>query len=56
METRSERFRAKSLECSHAAQRTRDQATKTSFLELAERWRELADHVESLERERLREQ
>lgn len=55
MESRSERFRAKSLECLQAAQRASDQAAKASFLELAERWRELADHVESLERERVRE-
>lgn len=55
MELRSERFRAKSLECMQAAQRARDEAAKTSFREMAERWRELADHAESVERERVHE-
>jgi ribosomal protein S15P/S13E len=52
MESRTERFRAKSLECLHAAQHATDHQAKASLLELAERWRELADQVEHLDRER----
>jgi len=52
MDSRAQDFRAKSLECLHAAQRATDSAAKASLLELAERWRELADHVDALERER----
>jgi hypothetical protein len=51
MQTRAEHFRAKSLECLHAAQRATDQTARASFLELAERWRELAEQVEGVDRQ-----
>jgi hypothetical protein len=41
------------LACCTAGERPGDEDI---FPGMAERWRELADHVESLERERLREQ
>jgi hypothetical protein len=52
MESRAERFWAKALQCLHAAQGASDHQAKASFLELAQRWRELAEQVESLDRER----
>jgi hypothetical protein len=51
MESRTERYRAKSLECLHAAHKATDAQAKASFLELVELWRDLADQVEPLERE-----
>jgi hypothetical protein len=52
MESRAQQFRAKALQCLHAAQSATDLQAKASFLELAQRWRELAEQVEILDRER----
>jgi len=49
MESRAEIFKAKALECLHAAQTAG--AAKASFLELARQWRELAEHIERIDRE-----
>jgi hypothetical protein len=49
---RAERFKAKSLDCLRAAQAATDATVKTAFLELALQWRELAEHAETLDRER----
>jgi hypothetical protein len=49
MTTRPERFRVKALECSVAAQKTNDPATKEAYLELMRNWRELADEIERFE-------
>jgi hypothetical protein len=37
------------LECSVAAQKTNDPATKEAYLELMRNWRELADEIERFE-------
>ncbi len=51
MESRPELYRRRSLECLQAAQRVVDPKAKASFLELAERWRELAEQADDLEQE-----
>jgi hypothetical protein len=52
MGSRAQQFRVKSLECFQAAQKVTDTTSRDYFLELAQHWRELADEVEALDRER----
>jgi hypothetical protein len=52
MSVRAERYRKKAAHCQQAAGQVSDPATKTLFLDLAQQWRELAQQVETLERER----
>lgn len=52
MTGQSEAYRSKALECLHAAQNAADAQVKLMYLDLAGKWRDLADQSDSLERER----
>ena len=53
MKSRAERFREKAVECYVAAQKATDKQTRQTFAELVVSWKELAERVESLNRERI---
>jgi hypothetical protein len=44
----------KAEECEHSAQRTKDESARLLYLDLAKHWRTLAEHVETMERQRAR--
>ena len=44
----------KAEECEHSAQRTKDESARLLYLELAHHWRKLAEHVETMDRQRAR--
>jgi chemotaxis regulatin CheY-phosphate phosphatase CheZ len=50
--SRTQNFRNKALDCLHAAQRAIDPVAKVSLLELAQQWHQLAEQAENLDRER----
>jgi hypothetical protein len=49
MTSRPERCRARAVECRIAAEKTKDQEAKDTFLTLARNWYDLADKVEYAE-------
>jgi hypothetical protein len=51
MASRAEIYRAHATECDAAAKTAPDEKTKTTYLDLAKRWRDLARQVDTLERE-----
>jgi hypothetical protein len=44
----------KADECEHSAQRTGDESARLFYLDLANHWRTLAEHVETMDRQRAR--
>ena len=44
----------KAEECEHSAQRTTDESARLLYLDLANHWRTLAEHVETMDRQRAR--
>jgi hypothetical protein len=42
----------KAAECEQAALRVRDEKTRLMYLDLANGWRDMAEHVETLQRRR----
>jgi hypothetical protein len=42
----------KAEECEHSAQQTRDKSARLLYLDLADHWRTLAAHVETMDRQR----
>jgi len=40
----------KAEECEHSAQRTSDESARLFYLDLANHWRTLAEHVETMDR------
>ena len=44
----------KAKECEHSAQRTSDESARLLYLDLANHWRTLAEHVETMDRQRAR--
>ena len=55
MTQRAECYRGKAARCEEAARRVSDPETRTLYLDLAHRWRELARQAEALDRERGKE-
>jgi hypothetical protein len=52
MVSRTERYLAKAAQCEAAATSAADRAMMALYLELARQWRQLANQVETLDRER----
>jgi hypothetical protein len=52
MVSRTERYLAKAAQCESAATSAADSAMMALYLELARQWRQLANQVETLDRER----
>jgi len=52
MVSRTERYLAKAAQCESAATSAADRAMMALYLELARQWRQLANQVETLDRER----
>jgi len=52
MVSRPERYLAKAAQCESAATSAADRAMMALYLELARQWRQLANQVETLDRER----
>jgi hypothetical protein len=52
MTEQAEAYRKKALECLHAAQGAADSQVKLMYLDLAGKWRDLADQSDVLERQR----
>ncbi len=46
MATKAEDYRAKARECEERAAQTRDSFIKQQMLEIAEKWRQMADYEE----------
>ena len=44
----------KAEECEHSAQQTSDEGARLLYLDLANHWRTLAEHVETMDRQRAR--
>lgn len=44
----------KADECEQSAQRARDESARLLYLDLAKHWRALAEHVETMDRQRAR--
>jgi hypothetical protein len=44
--SKAEEYRAKALECEERAEQTRDPYIKQRLIEIAERWRHMAAHLE----------
>jgi hypothetical protein len=44
----------KAAECEHAALQSKDENARMLYLDLANHWRTLAEHVETMERQRAR--
>ena len=42
--TKAEEYRAKARECEELAEQTRDSFIKEQFLEVAKKWRQMAEH------------
>ena len=42
----------KAEECEHSAQRTSDESARLFYLDLANHWRTLAEHVETMDRQK----
>ena len=47
MTTKAEEYRAKARECEELAEQTRDSFIKEQFLEVAKKWREMAEHEDN---------
>jgi hypothetical protein len=47
---KAEEYRAKARECKENAEQTRDSFIKEQFLEVAKKWRDMADHEEKYAR------
>jgi len=45
--SKPEEYRAKALECEERAEQTRDPFIKQELIEIAEKWRHMAAHLES---------
>jgi hypothetical protein len=52
MTERAERYMKRAAECEEAARTTQDTATKVLYLDLADRWRDLARQAEGIDRDR----
>jgi hypothetical protein len=52
MTERAERYMKRAAECEEAARKTQDTATKVLYLDLADRWRDLARQAEGIDRDR----
>jgi hypothetical protein len=52
MSEQTEAYRSKALECLHAAQGATDAQVKLMYLDLAGKWRDLADQTDVLDRQR----
>jgi hypothetical protein len=52
MTERAERYMKLAAECEEAARKTQDTATKVLYLDLADRWRDLARQAEGIDRDR----
>ena len=48
--SKAEEYRAKALECEERAERTRDPFIKQQLIEVAEKWRHMAAHLEKYSR------
>jgi hypothetical protein len=44
--SKAEEYRAKALECEERAEQTRDPFIKQQLIEIAEKWRHMAAHLE----------
>lgn len=47
---RAEEYRKRAEEAEERAETTRDPGAKQAYLEIAQQWRQLAEHAENLER------
>ena len=45
--TKAEEYRAKARECEELAEQTRDSFIKEQFLEVAKKWRQMAEHEDN---------
>jgi hypothetical protein len=43
---KAEEYRAKARECEERAEQTRDSSIKQRLIEIAQKWRRMADHLE----------
>ncbi len=50
MDARVELYQRNALECERAARTATDPAIRLAYLDLARQWREMAEHVEFIER------
>jgi hypothetical protein len=48
--SKPEEYRAKALECEERAEQTRDPFIKQELIEIAEKWRHMAAHLEKYSR------
>jgi hypothetical protein len=48
--SKAEEYRAKALECEERAEQTRDPFVKQQLIEIAEKWRHMATHLEKYSR------
>ena len=48
--SKAEEYRAKALECEERAEQTRDPYIKQRLIEIAEKWRHMAAHLEKYSR------
>jgi hypothetical protein len=48
--SKAEEYRAKALECEERAEQTRDPFVKQQLIEIAEKWRHMAAHLEKYSR------
>jgi hypothetical protein len=48
--SKAEEYRAKAGECEERAEQTRDSFIRQQLLEIAQKWRHMADHLEKYSR------
>jgi hypothetical protein len=52
MNERAQACLLKAVECEHAARHSKDESVRLLYLDLAKQWRTLAEHVETMDRQR----